>query len=88
MTGEVTLRGRALEIGGLKEKVLAAHRAGVKTIIAPESNRKDLIDIPKHVQDDLEFVFVKNMDEVLDVALSRPPQSSPRQIPTPPPVFA
>lgn len=71
MTGEVTLRGRALEIGGLKEKVLAAHRAGVKTIVAPESNRKDLVDIPDYVISDLEFNFVKNMDEVLDVALIR-----------------
>jgi len=73
MTGEVTLRGRVLEIGGLKEKVLAAHRAGVKTIIAPEPNRKDLEDIPEHVKKDLEFVFVRNMDEVLGVALIHPP---------------
>ena len=75
MTGEVTLRGRALEIGGLKEKVLAAHRAGVKTIVAPENNRKDLEDIPDFVQKDLEFVFVKHMDDVLKVALTRPPVS-------------
>jgi ATP-dependent Lon protease len=74
MTGEVTLRGRVLEIGGLKEKVLAAHRAGVKTIMAPENNRKDLEDIPENVQKDLEFVFVKNMTEVLEVALTRSPQ--------------
>ncbi len=74
MTGEVTLRGRVLEIGGLKEKVLAAHRAGVKTIIAPEDNRKDLEDIPDFVQKDLNFVFVKHMDEVLSVALIRSPK--------------
>jgi len=73
MTGEVTLRGRALEIGGFKEKVLAAHRAGVKTVIAPSDNEKDLEDIPDYVQKDLKFVFVKNVDEVLNVALTRSP---------------
>ncbi len=73
MTGEVTLRGRVLEIGGLKEKVLAAHRAGVKVIIAPENNEKDLEDMPKNVVDELEFHFVKHMDEVLKLALVRPP---------------
>ncbi len=75
MTGEVTLRGRVLEIGGLKEKVLAAHRAGVKVVIAPENNKKDLIDIPENVKKDLEFIFVKHMDDVLKVALTRPPES-------------
>ncbi|KKR80988.1 MAG: lon, ATP-dependent protease La, ATP-dependent Lon protease, partial [Candidatus Daviesbacteria bacterium GW2011_GWC1_40_9] len=83
MTGEVTLRGRVLEIGGLKDKVLAAHRAGVKTVIAPENNRKDLEDIPDYVQKDLEFVFVKHMDDVLEVALTRPPTpASPRHTPS------
>lgn len=76
MTGEVTLRGRVLEIGGLKEKVLAAHRAGVKTVVAPEYNKKDLIDIPKYVLDDLQFGFVKHMDEVLDIVLIKPPGAS------------
>ena len=69
MTGEVTLRGRVLEIGGVKEKVIAAHRAGLKTIILPKDNKKDLIDVPKEVIRDLDFKFVTHMDEVLDIAL-------------------
>jgi ATP-dependent Lon protease len=69
MTGEVTLRGKVLGIGGLKEKVLAAHRAGIKTVIAPFENKKDLIDIPKEIQKDIKFVFAKTMDEVLKTAL-------------------
>ncbi len=70
MTGEITLRGRVLEIGGFKEKALAAHRAGLKTFIAPARNRKDLGEIPKDVQRDLKIVFVEHMDEVLPLALS------------------
>lgn len=69
MTGEVTLRGRALEIGGVKEKVIAAHRAGLKTIILPKENKKDLEELPKEIAKDLKFVFVSHMDEVLSVAL-------------------
>ena len=69
MTGEITLRGHVLEIGGLKEKVLAAHRAGLKTIIIPEANKKDLEDIPKEIKKTLTFKPVKNMDEVLAIAL-------------------
>ncbi|MBI4991439.1 AAA family ATPase, partial [Candidatus Gottesmanbacteria bacterium] len=69
MTGEVTLRGRVLEIGGVKEKVIAAHRAGIKTIILPKNNKKDLEDIPRTVLNDLKFVFVDHMDQVLKVAL-------------------
>lgn len=72
MTGEITLRGRALEIGGVKEKVIAAHRAGLKTIIMPKNNKKDLEDIPQDVQKDLKFIFVEHMDEVLPYALKRP----------------
>jgi len=72
MTGEVTLRGRALEIGGVKEKVIAAHRAGIKTVILPKNNKKDLEDIPKQILKDLQFVFVENVDEVLKVALTKP----------------
>lgn len=69
MTGEVTLRGRVLEIGGIKEKVIAAHRAGIKTVIMPKSNKKDLEDIPVYVLHDLKFVFVDHMDQVIRVAL-------------------
>jgi ATP-dependent Lon protease len=69
MTGEITLRGRVLPVGGIKEKVLAAHRAGIKTVILPEENRRDLDDIPRHVRRKLNFVFVENMDQVLKQAL-------------------
>ncbi|NNK84423.1 MAG: endopeptidase La, partial [Desulfobacterales bacterium] len=69
MTGEITLRGQVLPIGGLKEKVLAAHRSGIKTIIVPHWNQKDLEDIPKKVQKDIEFHFVENMMDVLKIAL-------------------
>ncbi|HUQ04017.1 MAG TPA: endopeptidase La, partial [Kofleriaceae bacterium] len=70
MTGEVTLRGRVLPIGGLKEKILAAHRAGVTTVIIPEDNKKDLKDIPESVLGELTIVPAKHMDEVLRVALA------------------
>jgi ATP-dependent Lon protease len=70
MTGEITLRGKVLPIGGVKEKVLAAHRAGVTTIILPRDNEKDLADIPKNVQDALSFHLVGTMDEVLKIALA------------------
>jgi ATP-dependent Lon protease len=70
MTGEITLRGRVLPIGGLREKVLAAHRAGIKTVIVPERNMKDLVDVPKQVQKDLKILPVNHMDQVLEIALS------------------
>jgi ATP-dependent Lon protease len=72
MTGEVTLRGRALEIGGVKEKVIAAHRAGLKIILLPKDNKKDLDEIPQKVLHDLTFEFVSHMDEVLKLALLNP----------------
>jgi ATP-dependent Lon protease len=76
MTGEITLRGRILPIGGLKEKVLAAHRAGLKKVLLPKKNQKDLREIPKKVRKDLEFIFVDRMDQVLPVALMKPPPPS------------
>lgn len=75
MTGEVTLRGRVLEIGGLKEKLIGAHLAGLKTIVIPKSNKKDLEDIPANVLKDLEIKTVENVDEVLGVALTEMPKS-------------
>jgi ATP-dependent Lon protease len=69
MTGEITLRGRVLPIGGLKEKVLGAHRAGIKTIIIPKDNEPDIEDVPEEVRNVLEFHPVETLNEVLKVAL-------------------
>lgn len=69
MTGEVTLRGRALEIGGVKEKVIAAHSAGIKTIILPKDNKKDLVELPKKTIKGLQFKFVEHMDQVIEIAI-------------------
>ncbi|MBI4312677.1 MAG: endopeptidase La, partial [Chloroflexi bacterium] len=69
MTGEITLRGKVLPVGGIKEKVLAAHRAGIKVFVLPMDNRKDVADIPAKVRRDIQFVYVKDMDNVLQVAL-------------------
>ncbi|MEE9590102.1 MAG: S16 family serine protease, partial [Hyphomicrobiaceae bacterium] len=74
MTGEITLRGRVLPIGGLKEKLLAALRAGIKTVIIPDENAKDLTEIPDHLKNALDIRPVSRMEEVLKIALSRPPQ--------------
>jgi ATP-dependent Lon protease len=73
LTGEITLRGRILPVGGLKEKSMAAHRAGIKTIIVPKRNQKDMVDIPKKIQRDLKFVFVDRMDDVLPLVLAPEP---------------
>ncbi len=69
MTGEITLRGTVLPVGGIKEKVIAAHRAGIKKILLPEANKRDMVDVPQSVKDDVKFVFVNNMDQVLEQAL-------------------
>jgi ATP-dependent Lon protease len=69
MTGEITLRGRVLPIGGLKEKLIAAHRGGVKRVIIPKENEKDLKDVPKSITSQMDVVFVEHMDEVLSHAL-------------------
>jgi ATP-dependent Lon protease len=74
MTGEISLRGRVLPIGGLKEKTLAAHRAGIKRVIVPDRNKADLEEVPKEIRDELEFVFVKKVEDVLEAALEEMPQ--------------
>lgn len=79
MTGEITLRGRILEIGGVKEKVIAAHRARIKKVILPKDNKKDLLDIPKYILDDLNFVFVDHIDELIKEALVFPKKLTPSE---------
>ena len=81
MTGEITLRGQVLPIGGLKEKLLAAHRGGIKTVIIPEENAKDLQDIPENVKNGLEIVPVRWIDKVLEIALERMPTPLPEDEP-------
>jgi ATP-dependent Lon protease len=91
MTGEITLRGQVLPVGGIKEKVLAAHRAGIKRIIMPARNEKDLVDVPAQARKELEFVFAAHMDEVLKAALEespvgrKPPAPEPEGEKLPPP---
>jgi ATP-dependent Lon protease len=70
MTGEITLRGRVLPVGGIKEKILAAHRAGLKRIFMPQENERDLKEVPQQVKDEIEFVFIKNIDEALNGILA------------------
>src|SRR4051812_4881230 len=89
MTGEITLRGLVLPVGGIKEKFLAAHRAGVKRVIMPERNRKDVIDIPEQPRKEIEILFVKRMDELLPLVLTEMPKlglmSTSAPSPAPPP---
>ena len=75
MTGEITLRGEVLPIGGLKEKLLAAHRGNIKTVIIPEQNAKDLVDIPDEIKSKLDIIPVQWIDKVIDIALTKTPQS-------------
>jgi ATP-dependent Lon protease len=102
MTGEITLRGKVLPIGGLKEKLLAAHRAGIFEAILPEENKKDLADLPELIKTEMKLHFVEQMDEVLEIALagklphlaeetpvaltSTAPMPIPPPAPAPPPV--
>jgi ATP-dependent Lon protease len=98
ITGEITLRGRVLEVGGIKEKVLAAHRAGIRVVCLPERNANDLIDIPAGVKDELDIRLVSHVDEVLEVALAEPEAGDlddrhrlppmPPELPPPPPTAA
>ncbi len=76
MTGEITLRGEVLPIGGLKEKLLAAHRGGIKLALIPEENVKDLADIPDNVKNSIEIVPVRWIDKVLELALERVPRGA------------
>jgi ATP-dependent Lon protease len=80
MTGEITLRGEVLPIGGLKEKLLAAHRGGIKTVLIPQENVKDLVDIPDNIKGKLEIHPVKWIDQVLDIALERKPEALPEKV--------
>ena len=86
MTGEITLRGEVLPIGGLKEKLLAAHRGGIKTVLIPDENQKDLVEIPDNIKGNLEIKPVKWIDEVLGVALTQQPL--PQQAPDAPAAVA
>jgi len=72
LTGEISLRGTVMPVGGIKEKTLAAHRAGIKRVMMPDKNRKDMVDIPKEIQEDMQLVFVKTVEEVIDLVLKPP----------------
>jgi ATP-dependent Lon protease len=84
MTGEITLRGRVFPIGGVKEKLLAAHRIGITTVILPRENEKDLADIPKNILEAMTVELVDNVDEVLKIALAPPAPPQPQELATPP----
>jgi ATP-dependent Lon protease len=79
MTGEITLRGHVLPVGGIKDKVLAAHRAGITEVILPAQNAKDLEDIPLNVKNELQIDFVDRMDEVLEIAFAHAAQTPKKQ---------
>ena len=84
MTGEITLRGRVLPIGGVKEKLLAAHRGGIKTVILPSENEKDLAEIPAKIKKNLKILFVRHMDEVISAAIEIPATAgAPDSVPVP-----
>ena len=87
LTGEITLRGRVLEIGGVKEKVIAAHSAGIKTVILPKDNKKDLEDIPEKIKGEIKFVFASELEEVLKVALTRPLSKEQKETPRTTPAY-
>jgi ATP-dependent Lon protease len=89
MTGEITLRGLILPVGGIKEKFLAAHRAGIKRVVMPERNRKDIIDIPEQPRKEIEIIHVKRMDELLPLVLTEMPALEGTMLGnmTPPPVI-
>jgi ATP-dependent Lon protease len=88
MTGEITVRGKVLPIGGLKEKLLAAHRQGIYELILPKDNEKDLPEIPENVRKDMKLHFVTSMDEVLKIALEREIVALPLAAVPPPPELA
>jgi ATP-dependent Lon protease len=84
MTGEISLRGRVMPVGGIKEKLLAAHRAGIKQVLIPEKNRRDLDDVPEDVKADLQITLIATMDQILPIVL-QPPKTTPSIPPPEPP---
>jgi ATP-dependent Lon protease len=84
MTGEITLRGNVLPVGGIKEKILAAHRAGIKRVLLPDRNEKDMIDVPEQAKKEMEFFYIKKMDELLPLALTEMPEKYGKPSTTPP----
>ena len=72
MTGEITLRGLVLPVGGIKEKMLAAHRAGIKRIVLPERNKKDVVDVPEEIRQEIEIIYVKNVNEAAEHVFIHP----------------
>jgi len=89
MTGEITLRGNVLPVGGIKEKTLAAHRAGIKHVFMPEQNAKDLVDVPQEIRDAMVITLIKRVEEVVDEALEpAPAEATPPRRPPPSPAQA